>query len=69
MSDDVASGVLDDYRKARIDALNAALAVLALAAATSLFFADRIPKTGFGAGDESDAEPADQGGAEDVEPA
>jgi len=64
VSEDAAGEVLDDYSKARIDALIVALAVLALAAATSLFFADRIPKTGFGGGDESDAEAVGQGGVE-----
>jgi EmrB/QacA subfamily drug resistance transporter len=49
-SDEVIDATLEDYRKARIDALNAALAVLAIAAASSLFFADRIPKVPVGSG-------------------
>jgi EmrB/QacA subfamily drug resistance transporter len=57
MSDETVSSVTELNREARIDALNASLAVLALAAAMGLFFADRIPKEPVG----SDASTAADG--------
>ena len=43
VSDDIAEGVLEENRKARINGLKAALAILAIIATMSLFFSDRIP--------------------------
>ena len=43
VSDDIAEGVLEENRRARIDGLKAALAILAIIATMSLFFSDRIP--------------------------
>jgi EmrB/QacA subfamily drug resistance transporter len=46
--EDVTASVVEANSEARIDALNAALAVLALAAVGALFFTDRIPKDAVG---------------------
>jgi Na+/melibiose symporter-like transporter len=53
-SEEVTQAALDANRQARIDGLDAALAVLALIAVAALFFTSRVPKTPVGAA----AEPA-----------
>jgi EmrB/QacA subfamily drug resistance transporter len=55
--DETADQILEENRDARVDALHASLAILAIIAAASLFFADRIPtvQPGSGSSVESDA--------------
>lgn len=54
--DDVAASVVEDNRVARVQGLDAALAVLALLAAGSLLFTGRLPDEPVGGDDEGDDE-------------
>lgn len=55
----VTEQVVDENRKARIEALDSALGVLAVLAIVSLFFTTRIPKRQPGGAGDEDDEPAD----------
>jgi hypothetical protein len=57
-SQELTKVAVDENRKARIDGLHAALAVLALLACVALFFTQRIPNTSLTAGAAELATPA-----------
>lgn len=54
VAEDVATGVIDENREARIEGLDTALAVLVLIALLSLFFTGRLPEVAVGSESEED---------------